>query len=70
MKVPGVNAPIPPGAKWGFASNGWRNAPVERHGVPLYGDVLEEGLSATHGADARFDDSIARTVWRWGAHRD
>lgn len=40
LRIPGVNAPIPPGAQWGFHQGGWGNPPVDMYGRPLYGDVL------------------------------
>lgn len=70
LKVPGVNAPIPAGAKWGFAPNGWGKAPVDDRGIPLYGDVFEEGLASFQGTDKRFDESDSKKRWRWGRFRD
>ncbi|KAJ2634200.1 hypothetical protein GGF40_004347 [Coemansia sp. RSA 1286] len=40
MVVPGLNAPIPPGAQWGFHPGGWGRPPVDEFGRPLYGDVF------------------------------
>ncbi|KAJ4505873.1 hypothetical protein HRR83_008139 [Exophiala dermatitidis] len=38
LKVPGVNAPPPPGASWGFAPGQWGKPPVdEATNRPLYG---------------------------------
>jgi len=44
LKVPGLNAPIPPGASFGFHPGGWGKPPVDDLGRPLYGDVF--GTSA------------------------
>ena len=38
LKIPGLNAPLPPGAKPGFHPGGWGHPPVDEHGRPLYGD--------------------------------
>lgn len=40
LKVAGLNAPIPPGAAFGYHSGGWGKPPVDEHGNPLYGDVF------------------------------
>ncbi|CAI9087515.1 OLC1v1021596C1 [Oldenlandia corymbosa var. corymbosa] len=40
LKIPGLNAPIPPGAKFGYQPGGWGKPPVDEHGRPLYGDVF------------------------------
>ncbi|KAL3519703.1 hypothetical protein ACH5RR_017852 [Cinchona calisaya] len=40
LKIPGLNAPIPPGAKFGFHAGGWGKPPVDELGNPIYGDVF------------------------------
>ncbi|KAH0763498.1 hypothetical protein KY290_019571 [Solanum tuberosum] len=40
LKIPGLNAPIPPGAKFGYQPGGWGKPPVDEYGRPLYGDVF------------------------------
>lgn len=32
LKIPGVNAPIPEGAQWGYQPGGWGKAPVNEVG--------------------------------------
>ena len=44
MQVPGLSAPIPPGAQFGFQPGGWGKAPVNEHGEPLYGDVFGQHM--------------------------
>jgi len=41
LKIPGLNAPIPRGAKWGFHPGGLIQPPRDEFGLPLYGDVAE-----------------------------
>jgi len=36
--IPGLNAPIPPWCKYGFADGQWGKPPVGRNGRPLYGN--------------------------------
>ncbi|VAI51928.1 unnamed protein product [Triticum turgidum subsp. durum] len=40
LKIPGLNAPIPPGATFGYRPGEWGKPPVDEHGRPLYGDVF------------------------------
>jgi len=36
LKVPGLNAPIPPGAEYGYHPGGWGRPPSDENGRPLY----------------------------------
>lgn len=40
LKIPGLNAPIPEGASWGYHPGGWGKPPVDEYGRPLYGDIF------------------------------
>ncbi|PWA37076.1 proline-rich spliceosome-associated (PSP) family protein [Artemisia annua] len=40
LKIPGLNAPIPPGASFGYHPGGWGKPPVDEFGCPVYGDVF------------------------------
>lgn len=40
LKIPGLNAPIPPGTEFGYHPGGWGKPPVDMMGQPLYGDVF------------------------------
>ncbi|XWS12686.1 hypothetical protein CRYUN_Cryun37aG0111600 [Craigia yunnanensis] len=40
LKIPGLNASIPPGASFGYHPGGWGKPPVDEYGQPLYGDVF------------------------------
>ncbi|KAJ2827409.1 hypothetical protein IWW50_001903 [Coemansia erecta] len=46
LVVPGLNAPIPAGAQWGYHPGGWGRPPVDELGRPLYGDVFAAGTEA------------------------
>src|SRR3978361_1168788 len=37
LKVPGLNAPPPPGGQWGFHPGGYGKPPVDEFNRPLYG---------------------------------
>ncbi|KAK0545861.1 hypothetical protein OC846_005501 [Tilletia horrida] len=59
LRIPGLNAPIPPGAQWGFHPGGWGRAPVDATGAPLYPGVL---ASQDGGADDPTSDEALRAA--------
>lgn len=54
LRVPGLNAPIPEGAQWGFHPGGWGKPPVDEFGRPLYGDVFGMGGAAARNMMVRW----------------
>ncbi|WPT11349.1 Splicing factor 3B subunit 2 [Picochlorum sp. SENEW3] len=42
LRIPGLNAPIPPNAQFGYHPGGWGKPPVDEFGNPIYGDVFGE----------------------------
>ena len=48
LRIPGLNAPIPPGARYGFGSSEWGKPPVDSKGNPLYGGAKEEEGERSH----------------------
>ena len=59
LRIPGLNAPLPEGAAFGYHPGGWGKPPVDEYGRPLYGDVFgRQGV----GLDAG-DVAIDRTRW-------
>jgi hypothetical protein len=56
----GLNAPIPPGASFGYHPGGWGKPPVDEDGNPLYGDVF--GLVGDTCC------SSCRSVYCWRGH--
>ena len=64
MKIPGLNAPIPPGASYGYQPGGWGRPPVDERGLPLYGDAFgtaeadsDEGIDKAHWGDMVSEES-------------
>ena len=62
LKVPGVNAPPPPGASWGFGPGQWGKPPVdEATNRPLYGGdifgVLQQQQNTQQG------EPVDRDLW-------
>ncbi|KAL5612626.1 hypothetical protein BROUX41_004279 [Berkeleyomyces rouxiae] len=64
LKIPGLNAPPPPGGSWGFQPGQWGKVPVDENNRPLYGgDVY--GLTDMNGKQLAVaaPELIDRTVW-------
>ncbi|KAI7836288.1 hypothetical protein COHA_009837 [Chlorella ohadii] len=61
LKIPGLNAPIPPGAMFGYHPGGWGKPPVDEFGRPIYGNVF--GLEEE---EADEDEQVVDKVVRWG----
>lgn len=67
LKIPGLNAPPPPGGSWGFHPGGWGKPPVDEFNRPLYGgDVF--GITGQTGQQAvqpqtHMGEPIERTLW-------
>lgn len=61
MRIPGLNAPIPEGAQWGFHTGGWGRPPLDERGQPLYGDVF--GEEAKHLQQEFAQDPPQRERW-------
>ena len=68
LKIPGLSAPIPPGAQWGYHPGGWGRPPVDEAGRPLYGDVWDMGTAGDgHGAFvSALDGGGVDKAVRWG----
>lgn len=58
LAIPGVSAPIPAGARYGFGEGEWGKPPVDANGRPLYGDVF--GVERRTAAEI---EQIDRTAW-------
>ena len=46
MRIPGVTAPIPAGARWGLAHGEWGKPPVDANDHPLWGGQLKGEINA------------------------
>lgn len=69
LKIPGLNAPLPPGASWGFGPGQWGKPPVDEYNRPIYGgDIF--GVTAGNPAGQTQQQAaqpqaepIDRTLW-------
>lgn len=61
LRVPGVNAPPPPGSSWGFGAGQYGKPPVDDNNKPLYGgDIF--GLAQARQADMA-GESVDKSLW-------
>jgi splicing factor 3B subunit 2 len=61
LRVPGVNAPPPPGASWGFGAGQYGKPPVDDSNKPLFGgDIF--GLAQARQNNSHID-TVDRTPW-------
>lgn len=60
LRIPGLNAPIPEGAQWGFHPGGWGKPPLDEYNRPLYGDVF--GV-LPKVADTNAGEPVEKTPW-------
>lgn len=59
LQIPGLNAPLPEGAQWGFHPGGWGRPPVDEYGNPLYANVL----ATQDVVDADLVDPVLKDHW-------
>ena len=55
LKIPGLNAPIPAGAQFGYHPGGWGKPPVDEFGRPIYGDVFGSADTAANAEEQAVD---------------
>lgn len=60
LKIPGLNAPIPGGAQWGFHPGGYGKPPTDEYNRPLYGDVF--GVLQAQ-APTQTGEPVEKTLW-------
>ena len=68
LKIPGVSAPIPAGAQFGYHPGGWGKPPVDALGRPIYGDVF--GVGGERPDESTPYDLVLRKDEPWGALED
>ena len=61
LKIPGLNAPPPAGASWGFHPGGYGKPPLDEYNRPLYGgDVF--GVLQTQ-QNQQLGEPVEKTLW-------
>ncbi|KAI0161575.1 hypothetical protein GGR57DRAFT_362269 [Xylariaceae sp. FL1272] len=62
LRIPGLNAPIPPGAQWGFNPGCYGKPPVDDYNRPLFGgDIF--GIMQPNQAAPPSGEPIERNLW-------
>lgn len=65
LKIPGLNAPIPLGAKFGYQPGGWGKPPVDENNCPIYGgDVF--GVPLPQKDELNYEDEPVDKSKHWG----
>jgi splicing factor 3B subunit 2 len=61
IKIPGLNAPLPPGADWGYHPGGYGKPPVDEYNRPLYGGDLIGILQPQQ--QQSMGEPVEKTLW-------
>jgi splicing factor 3B subunit 2 len=62
LKIPGLNAPPPPGGQWGYHPGGYGKPPVDEFNRPLYGgDIF--GMGQTSQQPQHLGEPVEKTLW-------
>ena len=61
LKVPGLNAPPPPGGQWGFHPGGYGKPPVDEYNRPLYGGDIFGVLQPQN--NQQMGEPVEKTLW-------
>lgn len=61
LKIPGLNAPPPPGGAWGFHPGGYGKPPVDENNRPLYGGDIFGILQAA--TNQQTGEPVEKTLW-------
>lgn len=62
LKIPGLNAPIPVGAAWGFQPGQWGKPPLDEYNRPLYGGDIFGILPGQAGQPGAAPQSAAQPL--------
>ncbi|KAI1136760.1 DUF382-domain-containing protein [Hypoxylon sp. FL0543] len=62
LRIPGLNAPIPPGAQWGFNPGCYGKPPVDEYNRPLYGGDIFGIMQPSQQAPPP-GEPVERTLW-------
>ncbi|KAK6825360.1 hypothetical protein PG987_012854 [Apiospora arundinis] len=62
LRIPGLNAPIPAGAQWGFQPGCYGKPPVDEYNRPLFGGDIFGIMQPTQAAPPS-GEPVERTLW-------
>ena len=61
LKIPGLNAPPPPGGNWGFHPGGYGKPPVDEYNRPLFGGDIFGILQPQQ--NTQLGEPVEKTLW-------
>ena len=61
LKIPGLNAPPPPGGSWGFHPGGYGKPPVDEYNRPLFGGDIFGVLQPQQ--NTQLGEPVEKTLW-------
>ncbi|KAI9673307.1 MAG: hypothetical protein M1829_004073 [Trizodia sp. TS-e1964] len=61
LKIPGLNAPPPPGGVWGFQPGGYGKPPVDEFSRPLYGGDIFGNIQPL--VNSQLGEPVEKTLW-------
>lgn len=61
LKIPGLNAPPPPGGSWGFHPGGYGKPPVDDYNRPLYGGDIFGVLQPQQ--NTQLGEPVEKSLW-------
>ena len=61
LKIPGLNAPPPPGGNWGFHPGGYGKAPVDEYNRPLFGGDIFGVLQPQQ--NTQLGEPVEKSLW-------
>lgn len=62
VRIPGLNAPLPPGCEYGYHNGGWGKPPVDDYGAPLYGTFDNEEIVTLQNIDTTLWGEIPKSL--------
>ncbi|KAF2710926.1 DUF382-domain-containing protein [Pleomassaria siparia CBS 279.74] len=64
LRIPGVNAPIPPGAQWGYLPGQWGKPPQDDNGRALFGgDLYGTAVLEQQQQQTQLGEPVERSIW-------
>lgn len=61
LKIPGLNAPLPPGASWGYQPGGYGKPPTDEFNRPLWGGDIYGVIQPQ--ANTQMGEPVEKTLW-------
>ena len=63
LRIPGLNAPLPHGAAWGFQPGQWGKPPLNEFNQPLWGDIFGLEPAQQQSRATQAGEPVERSLW-------